>query len=75
MAVLARRIDAVIPRLSGFRFPPGEARRILRLLLRLLLREEWSEADSSDSNGRRSTAEVVACPPAAAPTEDAPNNN
>ena len=74
MAVLARRIDAVIPRLSGLRFPPGDAmaRRMLRLLLRLLLREEeCSDADSSDSKGRRSTADVVACPPA---TDDAPNN-
>ena len=68
MAVLALRMLAVIPLLSGLRLPRGEVmtedvlrRRLLRLLLRDREREEEddAEASSSDSNGRRGAAAVA----------------
>ena len=44
IAVLARRILAVIPLLSGFRLHPGDA---------IAERTECEEVEWSDSNGRR----------------------
>jgi len=52
---LARRMDAVIPRVSGFRFP-GE---VMPPLLRKVDGESERE-EPSDSNGRRWEAVVVA---------------